>query len=134
MRFSEIISNPEPHPLDVVGSFMHFAAKELGLESLPEVIILQGDEIGPSFGSYRPGHHTIKLQAENRHPVDVMRTLAHEMVHFSQDLQGVLVPGSGDDGSEHENQANSEAGRIMRLFGKAHPEIFSLQAITSAPE
>jgi Zn-dependent peptidase ImmA (M78 family) len=53
---------------------------------------------------------------------DILRTLAHELVHHMQNLKGDEL--NGDDGSEIENEANAQAGVIMRKFGRENPEIF----------
>jgi hypothetical protein len=58
----------------------------------------------------------------NRHPVDILRTVAHELVHFKQNMNGELNPDSGETGSPHENQAHELAGVIMRHFNKRYPE------------
>jgi hypothetical protein len=63
--------------------------------------------------------------------MDVCRTLAHELVHYKQDLNHEL---DGDDpgatGSPQENEANAEAAVIMRNWGKKHPDLFDKQSIT----
>jgi Zn-dependent peptidase ImmA (M78 family) len=59
---------------------------------------------------------------KNRHPVDILRTVAHELVHYKQDQQGELTDTSGETGSPHENQAHEIAGVIMRNFNKHYPE------------
>jgi hypothetical protein len=53
---------------------------------------------------------------------DILRTLAHELVHHMQNLNGDEL--NGDDGSGIENEANAMAGVIMREFGRENPEIF----------
>ena len=60
--------------------------------------------------------HKITISTKGRHIMDTFRTLAHEMVHHKQNLNNELHSESGATGSEHENQANSEAGIIMRKF------------------
>ncbi|NCZ83780.1 MAG: hypothetical protein EBX64_11705 [Betaproteobacteria bacterium] len=42
---------------------------------------------------------------------------------------GVLRSDSGEDGSEHENEANAKAAVIMRLWGKMNPELFQHAAL-----
>ncbi len=79
-----------------------------------------------SFGGYNPSNSEIDLVILNRTCSDTSRTLVHELYHCYQDKQGVLTPESGNTGSEHENQANSYAGKIMREFNRKHPEILSL--------
>jgi hypothetical protein len=55
---------------------------------------------------------------------DILRTLAHELVHHMQNGKGELNSDSGEDGSPTENEANATAGLIMRKFGRENPEIF----------
>ena len=55
---------------------------------------------------------------------DILRTIAHELVHRKQDELGLLNSDSGKTGSKHENQANSIAGILLRTFGKNNPEVF----------
>ena len=47
---------------------------------------------------------------------DVLRSLAHEIRHFKQKLDGVLTDESGNDGSVHENEANSFSGKMKSCF------------------
>jgi Zn-dependent peptidase ImmA (M78 family) len=54
--------------------------------------------------------------------MDVMRTLAHELVHWKQMMDGDELDGS--DGSSTENEANAIAGLIMRKFAKMYPDYF----------
>jgi Zn-dependent peptidase ImmA (M78 family) len=58
----------------------------------------------------------------NRHPNDILRTIAHELVHYKQDTEHRLEPDSGTTGSPEENQANAVAGIVMRHFNKQYPE------------
>ena len=62
------------------------------------------------------------MAIKGRHLVDISRTLAHELVHWKQRIEGQELDGS--DGSETENQANAIAGIIMRRFGQRYPEYF----------
>jgi hypothetical protein len=76
----------------------------------------------PSFGSFNPARGTIELAVGGRHPVDICRTLAHELVHRKQAENNQLNHDSGQTGSPEENQANSMAGILMRKFNKEFPE------------
>ena len=58
-----------------------------------------------------------------RHPIDVLRTLAHELIHYKQDSEGRIHDESGATGSDEENEANAGAGIIMRDFDQAYPEL-----------
>jgi hypothetical protein len=62
--------------------------------------------------------------------MDVCRTLAHELVHFKQDIGGQLEgENPGATGSPQENEANAEAAVIMRNWGKRFPRLFAQPAI-----
>jgi Zn-dependent peptidase ImmA (M78 family) len=50
--------------------------------------------------------------------------LAHELVHYKQDIQNRLTPESGKTGHEHENEANAAAAIMMRNFAQMRPEMF----------
>ena len=66
------------------------------------------------------------VSTSNRHVVDVLRTLAHELVHAKQNELGLIGPDSGETGSDIENDANSIAGIIIRDYGKQNPSIYNI--------
>ena len=104
--------------------FFEMCKQELEIDELPpiEIITDQPNVEGMSFGVFT--ERGLQVIATNRHPMDVMRTLAHELTHWKQRLEGQEM--DGNDGSDTENQANAVAGIIMRRFGKAYPECFTL--------
>jgi uncharacterized protein YciU (UPF0263 family) len=111
--------------------FIKFAAEHLELNRLPKFDFKfdsKGSVEHHSFGGYGGEH--ISITVVNRHIMDVCRTLAHELVHYKQDLNKEL---EGDDpgatGSPQENEANAEAAVIMRNWGKKHPELFDNESI-----
>ena len=113
--------------------FIRFAAKDLELNSLPEFDFVFDSKRSveqKSFGGYAPGHEHITITVKNRHIMDVCRTLAHELVHYSQDLKKELEDeGAGTTGSPQENEANARAAVIMRNWGKKHPDLFDKESI-----
>jgi hypothetical protein len=114
----------ESHGTDYIKPFLPFAQEELQINQLPTIKVV--DRIpgadGTTFGCYRPEETTIYLVAKGRHSKDVLRTLAHELVHYKQDLQDQLHNKSGATGSEEENEANAQAGVIMRNYSEENPE------------
>ena len=80
-----------------------------------------------SFGGYNPNNKSIQINIANRHQADVFRTLAHELVHYKQDVQNRLEPNSGQTGHTHENEANAAAAIIMRNFAQIKPEMFTVK-------
>ena len=113
-----------PSTMDALEDFLPFVMKLLKLDKLPRISVHKTIETGdqPSFGGYNPADGTIQLALKDRHPADVLRTLAHELVHFKQDQQGELDEQSGATGSDEENEANTKAGIIMRHFNKRFPQ------------
>lgn len=112
-------------------TFLALAKKELGLEKLPKIIwILDNDTTGQtSFGGFVLKTQAIRIVVKDRHPNDIMRTLAHELVHYKQWTEDRLDDTSGNDGSPEENEANSLGGVIMRKFNRTNPQSFSSPAI-----
>lgn len=117
----------------MMDAFVSFASDKLGIKSLPKINYKNDDEQGeqPSFGGYNPSSNEIIICTKNRHPMDVFRTLAHELVHHKQNEDGRIkdVSKEGSTGSPIEDEANSMAGRLMRWFGKANPDKFALSHI-----
>jgi len=71
----------------IISKFIEFATSELGLQELPNIDLQDGNDRSVefrSFGGYGDKHITVTLS--NRHIMDVCRTLAHELVHYRQDL------------------------------------------------
>jgi Zn-dependent peptidase ImmA (M78 family) len=119
---------PENKKNAIIGEFVKYASNKLGLNGDSPNIIVSYDESEAknmkSFGKCTPGDNEIVVVAANRNLADVLRTLAHEIVHIKQFKEGKLDLNSGDTGSEFENEANSIAGVLMREFGKMNPIIF----------
>lgn len=137
MRFKDfniIKESAEPDIIRALRDFLPVAVKELDIKSLPKIKFLSklDNEDQPTFGrfSHDGKKAMIELNIVNRHPVDVLRTLAHELVHYKQFVHKQLGPNSGDTGSSAENEAHVVAGIIMRHFDKQHPEYLSSKNIS----
>lgn len=104
--------------------FLPLAMEVLGVDRLPVMKFSPELHIGrqPSFGMYVNGENTLYVAIKNRHPVDILRTVAHELAHYRQDKLGQLNDQSGETGSPEENEAHALAGIIMRHFNKRYPE------------
>jgi len=132
MKVKEILTEGLAHDEAqlIIEKFIKFAADNLNLQDLPDINLVTGSNRSveqSSFGGY--GNRSINISVSNRHVMDVCRTLAHELVHYRQDLNNELTNDSGRDGSPHENEANAQAAVIMRKWGKMHPDLFGKQAI-----
>jgi Zn-dependent peptidase ImmA (M78 family) len=106
--------------------FVKFLVTELDTKTLPANIKFVGGEYASdhlTFGTYNPSTDEIVIVKGDRHPVDVLRTLAHELVHHKQREEGKEL--NGEDGSDIENEANAKAGELMRKYRTLRPEIFT---------
>jgi len=135
MKVRELLNESlaKPDTYKILLDFIRFAAKDLELNSLPKFDFMFDSERSiehKSFGGYAPGEEHITITVKNRHIMDVCRTLAHELVHYSQDLKSELEDDdAGSTGSPQENEANARAAVIMRNFGKAFPDMFGKESI-----
>ena len=64
------------------------------------------------------------MYCDKRNLVDILRTVFHELVHVRQGELGMIKPSDSYPGSPIEAEADMMAGKYMKVFGKAHPEIF----------
>ena len=134
MRITDLLEEEQETKsfMEVMNVFLPFVAKELDLDSLPKIKLelRLGSDEQPAFGKFVNEENTIYLAVEDRHPIDIIRTFAHELVHFKQGVEHELGPESGNTGSPQENEAHQLAGIVMRNFNKAYPEFFGKPAVS----
>ena len=132
------LEGPKPFPLKesrlnesetaTIGEFIKFSIKNLEIQNPPRNLSLSYDTNKAkemrSFGYFDPNSNKIWVYCGNRNMGDILRTLAHELVHRKQDEDGRINYESGKTGSEIENEANAKAGVLLRDFGKQHKEIY----------
>ena len=100
-----------------LNKFIDFAKKELKLPSLPNIHFAGSEENEKQAFGHSIGND-ITIRINDRHPIDIMRTVAHELTHYSQNLKR-------QKGEQfREDEANALAGRLMRKFGTTNPEVF----------
>jgi hypothetical protein len=127
MRARQFIVEGTEENANVVEMFKKFlplAMEILELDSLPKMVFATkvDDTEQPTFGLYSNGDKELHVALTNRHPNDILRTVAHELTHYKQDINNELNNDSGETGSNEENEANATAGIIMRHFNKRYPE------------
>lgn len=112
---------------NIVTEFVNYATERINLSKKPNVELSYDENLAKemkSYGCYSPTNNQITIVASKRNLGDILRTLAHELIHLKQDENGKIKPDSGETGSQIENEANSMAGILMREFGKINPIIF----------
>jgi hypothetical protein len=73
-------------------------------------------------GWYNHDSNELYVYTGHRNLIDILRTVAHELRHYKQGTQG-RIHGHSSPGSPNERDADAEAGYLMKLYGKQHPEI-----------
>ena len=128
LREQKGISRKDFH--DKLVSFVDYTCAHLGIDEKPTIKYKEDRKGGqPSFAAYSPHSKEVYVSTKNRHPMDIFRSVAHELVHHKQNLDGRLgknIKKEGATGSKIENEANSEAGKVMRYFGQDNPFYFDM--------
>jgi hypothetical protein len=134
LESTENISDHKENFMEMFRKFLPVAMHYIELTSLPKMKFEAtiNDEDQPTFGKYEHGEKVLYIALMNRHPNDILRTLAHELVHYKQDTEHQLDADSGITGSPIENEAHAIAGIVMRHFNKMYPEYLSSEPITNS--
>ena len=99
----------------------------MGIKKCPTVVVQngQGQLKTTAAYDYSKENKVVKVNAKNRALVDVLRSIAHEMVHHKQWEDGKLDgPKPPDIGGEIEDEANSKAGQFIKMFAKDNKKIY----------
>lgn len=134
MNLFEMFDSEGPNKLtlvDALRDFLPIAVKNLKLDHIPKIKLVKSipNSNVPTFGRFVNEEKVITVVVANRNPVDILRTLAHEMVHYAQGEQHRLDGDSWHTGSPIENEAHEVAGIIMREFDKQFPEYLGADPI-----
>lgn len=134
MRLYEFTKPQTPDLNTIIREVLPIIKHELEITKLPKIRLVNQiiDAKQPTFGRYQDDINTLEVVKQNRHPVDILRTLVHELVHYKQDTKDQLGPHSGDTGSSIENQAHEVAGVIMRHIDKKYPNFLKLDNVDEA--
>ena len=112
--------------LDKVKSLTeHMVKNGMNIRPLPKVKFIEDDikNANDFFGKtayYDPSQHVITLYTMNRHPKDIMRSFAHEMVHHEQNidnrLNNITTQNTNEEGDlpEIEREAYEKVNMMFR--------------------
>ena len=123
----ETLTEPQDKTDNIIADFIDFAANALDLQKVPKITFSDDENLAKqmhALGAYQPKTDELLVVKGSRLTADILRTLAHELVHRKQAEMGPLDKEDGKTGSEAENEANAAAGVLLRQFGKYRPEIF----------
>lgn len=109
----------------ILKKFLIFLKRELKFYyDIPIILVDDVDfsKNNKTFGIMYPDKIVISIV--NRHPIDILRTVAHEYIHHKQQSEGKRL--NGNAGSVSENEANSKAGEIIRKYSNLQSDLFDL--------
>ena len=97
----------------------HMLDKGMNIEPLPTMEFIDGDSENAKdfFGKtayYDPDRKHIVLYTEGRHPKDIVRSYAHEMIHHIQNLEGRLGNITTTNTTEDDNLTKLEQEANLR--------------------
>jgi len=112
--------------------FVDFVKKELNIENDVN-IRYQTDKDGiktTAVYKYQDGgdeefeQSEVRVYTKERALQDIMRSVAHELVHHQQNERGDLEGKISNVGGPIEDEANAVAGELLKKYGIQHPEIY----------
>jgi 5'(3')-deoxyribonucleotidase len=109
----------------IIDDFIRWVYDKENIKAELPQIKFQSEKEGPDqhrTGYYEPDTNILWVYTGNRNLVDILRTVAHELVHRKQGSEGRIKVKS-PPGSKLEREADSEAGYLMKLYTKQHPEV-----------
>ena len=110
-----------------LNSFVKFVKEQLELKTVPTIKIQDNRDGLKTTANYdyTKENKIIKVCSKGRALVDVLRSIAHEMVHHKQYEDGRLNgPQPPDIGGEIEDEANAKAGQYIKMYSKIDPTIY----------
>ena len=104
--------------------FIKFVSDELTLNRPFKVkLVKQRDDDLRTYAYYNQTNGDVKVYCKDRGLADVLRSIAHELIHHQQNETGKLEIPSQDIGGEIEDEANSVAGQLVKKFGYQNPKL-----------
>jgi hypothetical protein len=114
----------------LIKEFVDFCLEYLGIQDetkLLKVVLSSQKNPFTTYAFFNLQSKIAAVYCKDRAILDCFRSLAHELVHYKQDIKGEISNDQvsvENDGNEIENEANSIAGIIMRKFGRLHKELY----------
>lgn len=129
ISYSKKIDSLSPVKFKHLSNFLKFCRDNLKITNDIRVFLLtKNNKLEITTGGYNPSDKCIYVIYKGRQIADVIRTIAHELVHQKQDLQGKIKGDVPDIGGEIEDTANAIAGRLVKMYVKEKKcrDIYSL--------
>ena len=102
----------------LIGKLTIFAKDRMGFQHAPRLFLRNDPENSQKMlgktAHYDPQEKAITLFTRRRHPKDILRSYAHELVHHTQNLRGDLSPGKCGEMGQGYAQANGHMREMER--------------------
>ena len=121
--------NDNPEFNEAAARIYRDAVKKFNISTTPKLILKKDEENGSkTLGKtayYDPNNSTVVLYTSGRHPKDILRSFAHELIHHVQNERGDLSMDNTNDpkyaqNDDHlrnmEKEAYLEGNLLMRDF------------------
>ncbi len=120
MRINELDTVCTPDKQDRIHKFCDWCCNKLGINT-PQLTLKPHNDTS-ALGYTNMDDSSVTVVVGDRHQMDIMRTLAHELVHVRQ-MESYEPDGA--TGSDDENEANAMAGVLMREWGQQNPDLYT---------
>ena len=104
----------------LIGKLTLFAKNKIGFQHPPRLFLRSDSENSQKMlgktAHYDPQEKAITLFTHNRHPKDILRSYAHELVHHTQNLRGDLSPEKWKEKHTRKVTCVLETGKILSMI------------------
>jgi hypothetical protein len=117
---------PNLTPEEIVGNFLDFCQDNLGYRTPASVELVTDRDKLVTLASYNLNDSSVRVYSKNRALADILRSIAHELVHHKQLEDGRIDVNNPpqDVGGEIEDEANAVAGQLVKAFAYTGVNIY----------
>ena len=112
---------------DMIFEFYPFIKEKLSVKTDPDINLIFSEKASMDpwgkTAHYDPDSQLITLFYANRHPKDVIRSLAHELVHHKQKENGKLEPKESAGQEKYSEELEGEAYMVGNLVFREFDEL-----------
>ena len=110
----------------ITQDFVDFCQQELGYAVPATCEVMDNRDDLVTLASYNLKDNSVKVYGKDRGLADILRSIAHELVHHKQLEDGRIDINNlpKDIGGEIEDEANAVAGQLVKKFGYDRGEIY----------
>lgn len=116
--------------------FVNFVKQELGIVTPFSIRTSENRDGFKTYAYYNPKEKVVAVYIKNRSLPDILRSIAHELVHHFDHQTGLATKKQNPDigvfnndnqktiaADDIENRANAIAGSLIKKFGYANPKL-----------